>query len=238
MSEENETTNPLEDLVGPGKKFATVEDLARGKLEADKFIDQLKTEKTEVLTALERAEKEKGEQATIADLIKTFRQGGDSDSKEGNQALSDDELQEKIRSIIKGDETKRTREANREQGNKLVLQKANGDAELAKALVAERAAKLGMSPDKLVELSEMSPTAFAKVMEIDLNPNSSGTAGLPKNHPENSSDQGKMEVDGKKTKAYYDSLKAKLGPAKYYSDTKIQLSYMRDATALGDRFNT
>jgi hypothetical protein len=36
--------NPLEALVGEGKKFKTAEDLARGKLEADNFVKQLQTE--------------------------------------------------------------------------------------------------------------------------------------------------------------------------------------------------
>jgi len=34
----------LEELVGEGKKFKTVEDLAKGKLEADSFIAQLEGE--------------------------------------------------------------------------------------------------------------------------------------------------------------------------------------------------
>ena len=46
-----------------------------------------------------------------------------------------------------------------------------------------------------------------------------------------------MEVDGHRTKAYYTKLKAELGPAKYWRDTKIQGAYHKDAMALGDRFN-
>lgn len=37
-------TNPLETLVGEGKKFATVEQLAAAKIESDNFIERLKQE--------------------------------------------------------------------------------------------------------------------------------------------------------------------------------------------------
>ena len=41
---EETQTSELADLVGEGKKFATVEDLAKGKQESDRFIEQLQGE--------------------------------------------------------------------------------------------------------------------------------------------------------------------------------------------------
>lgn len=238
MPDNDNTASILEELVGPGKKFATVDDLARGKVEADAFIEQLKQEKQGVLEALQEAEKGQKEQVTIADLIKAVRDPGDKPKPDADQHKDEGDLQEKIRSIMKREEAEQTRKANRERGNTLVLQKAQGNAEAAKALVAERAEKLGLTPDKLVELSELSPTAFAKVMEIDLSNASKGTASLPKHNSE-FQDQGvRMEVDGRKTKAFYDKLKKEMGPGRYYGDAKVQLAYLKDAQALGEKFNT
>ena len=45
----------LEQLVGEGKKFGTQEDLAKGKLESDRYIGQLQTELEESRTALQKA---------------------------------------------------------------------------------------------------------------------------------------------------------------------------------------
>ena len=36
--------DPLQELVGEGKKFKSIEDLAKSKVEADRFIDKLKSE--------------------------------------------------------------------------------------------------------------------------------------------------------------------------------------------------
>lgn len=239
MPDNDNTASLLEELVGPGKRFATVDDLARGKVEADAFIEQLKQEKQGVLEALQEAEKGQKEQVTIADLIKAVKDPRDKDSKPAaDPQTSEEALQEKIRSIMKREEAEQTRKANRERGNALVLQKAQGNAEAAKALVAERAEKLGLTPDKLTELSELSPSAFAKVMEIDLSNAPKGTASLPKHNSE-FQDQGvRMEVDGRKTKAFYDKLKKEMGPGRYYGDAKVQLAYLKDAQALGEKFNT
>lgn len=52
-NDNNEVQNPLEHLVGEGKKFKSVEDLAKGKLEADQYIKRLEEEQAEIRRDLE-----------------------------------------------------------------------------------------------------------------------------------------------------------------------------------------
>ena len=227
--------NPLETLVGPGKKFSTVEELAKGKLEADAFIEQLKSEKQQVLDELAKHDKTDKDQHTIADLIKEFRKP-DSES-EGQPAITDEELQEKIKAIMLGEETSRTRELNRDKGNTLVLAKVNGNAEAAKTFIAEKAKELGITPSDLTNLSETSPIAFAKVIGVDQSTSQQGTANLKGVNTQFESGAARLEIDGHKTKAWYDQQKSTLGVARYIGNNKLQLQYLKDAQALGERFS-
>lgn len=235
----DKTTSALEELVGEGKKFADAEALAKGKLESDNFIEQLKKEKQEALEAYDAAKKEAGKQATIADLIKEIRNETQQSPDRGNQSLSDEDFQEKVRSIVRGDLDSDRRNANRERGNELVLRKVDGNVEAAKAFVAERAKELGTTPSKLRELSEESPAAFAKVMELGTSTAPASIASLQDSgvNTQNLNSAKVEEVQGHKTKAYYDRMKKEMGVRKYLDDHKLQNKMMEDAIALGERFN-
>jgi hypothetical protein len=232
----DQSTSALEELVGDGKKFADNEALAKGKQESDNFIEQLKNEKQEALDALEAAKKDVGEGKTVADLLEAVRAAQEPNDK-GNLPLSDEDFQEKVRSIVQGEKADTTRTANREKGNSLVLQKVDGNVEAAKTFVAERAQALGVTPAKLRELSEDSPELFAKAMELDTSTAPKGTAQLPNVNTNNLQPVVVEEVDGHKTKAHYDRLKKDMGVRKYLDDHKLQNELMADAIALGERFN-
>lgn len=233
----DKTANVLEELVGEGKKFADNEALAKGKVESDNFIEQLKTEKQEALDALTEAQKETGAKHTIADLMEAVRatqqtEGGDT------KPLSDEDFQEKVRAIVEGDSSLATSQANRDKGNALVLQKFDGNVEAAQAHVAARAAALGTTVDKLQTLSEDSPALFAKAMEIEPSTAPASTAGLTgKVDTGNLTSDTVMEIEGHKTKAYYDAQRKEMGVRKYLDDHKLQNQMMADAIALQERFN-
>jgi hypothetical protein len=230
-----ESGSLVEQLVGEGKKFATIEDLAKGKLEADKFIEQLETENKLTREQMIEVEAAKDKQATIAELIQTVKDANKQDP-EGNNQMSEEDLSKKIRDILQGEKVLSTREANRQRAVQAVLDKMKGDVEAAKSYVAEQGKKLGMSVEDLRTLSETSPDAFHRLMET--NPSTVATQGI-------TSIQGVSQptgtsphiVDGHRTKAYYNALKKEMGTAKYWQDSKIQGQYTQDAVALGSRFN-
>jgi len=225
----------LEKLVGEGKKFSDPEALARGKAEADAFIEQLKREKQEAMDALAKAEGDTKSQATVADLIAEVRKAQEGNSD--NNQMSEDDLVTKVRDIMRGESAQATAKQNRDKGNELVLQKVGGDINAAKTYVAERAKQLGMSPAKLAELSEVSPSAFAKLIDTDTSTATKGTTAIPSSNSSNfNQNSPQLEIDGYKTKAWFDNQRKELGVSKYLNNHKLQNDYLKSAMALGDRF--
>ena len=152
--------------------------------------------------------------------------------------MSDEDFQDRVKDIISGVSEGTTRATNRALGNKLVLQKTDGNEDAAKAYVAERAEALGMSRDALGELSETAPQAFAKVMGLDTNQVPKSTTTLPGINTQTQLQPNVvLEVDGHKTKAHYDVLRKEMGVKKWLNDTSLQAAMSRDATALGAKFN-
>jgi hypothetical protein len=231
-------TSPLAELLGEDKKFKTIDDLAKGKLEADKFIEQLQGELKATREQMAELEDATSKSATVTDLVAAVKNANKQVDAEGNQPISEEQLQGMVESIMEGRHEKQTRLANFQQANQAVLDKFNGDVEAARAYTAERARQLGLPVDKLRSLGEESPSAFRQLMETKPSTGSQSVAALPEVNVDRGSNPNRAEViDGHHTKAYYDKLKKDLGPAKYWNDTKIQGQYFKDAEALRDRFN-
>ena len=238
-SDEAAERSLLPELVGEGKKFATVEELAKGKLEADRFIEQLQNENKLARQQLTELESQKIKAASVNDLVDAVKNANKQATEEGNQPISEDRLSKMVREIMDGEYEAQTRAENRARANKAVLDKVQGDVEAARSYIAEKAKELNMNVEQLTSLSESSPSAFLKLIDSKPNTGTPSASGIP-----NAVNTGALEghakqevIDGHHTKAYYDRLKKDLGPAKYWNDTKIQGQYMRDAAALGDRFN-
>ena len=230
----------LSDLVGEGRKFASIDDLAKGKLEADKFIEQLKNELKNTREQMTQLEQEAAKKATVDDLLRAVKQANSKSEEQGASPISEEKLQEMVSSIMDGRHEKQTRLANYQQANQAVLDKFNGDVESAKAYMAEKSKQLGMPIEQLKSLGETSPSAFKQLMGVEPSkptvPN--GVAGIPGAVSNQGPASHRPEVvDGVRTKAYYDRLKRELGPGKYWMDTKIQGQYTKDAMALKERFN-
>jgi hypothetical protein len=239
QTEGDKTGSALEQLVGEDKKFKTVEDLAKGKLQADAHIEQLEGETKLVRDKLAELEGADEKEATVAELLKAVREHQKVQGDEEGDKLSDEDLSKKIREVMQGETEAQTRAKNRGKANQAVLDKMNGDVEAARIYLAERAKQLGMSPEALAELGETSPEAFTKLVEVEQSTGSQGITGLPGGADTGASlgTDKPMEIDGHKTKAYYDKLKASLTPLEYWTDPKLQGQYYKDAMALGDRFN-
>lgn len=227
----------LDALVGEGKKFSDVEALAAGKQAADQHIQSIETENAELKQQLEDAQKA----GNLGELVETLKSAlaENKEGSDGAQTMSTEDLTEVIRSVVKGDESANTKAANRQKGNELVLGMTDGNVEAARALVAERAAKLGMSPQKLAELSEDSPSAFASLMNPD---SSTASSGSPTALPGARNDvldtnAPVLELDGFKTKAWFDERKKEMGHVKYLNDQSIQVELTRSMNGLGERFN-
>ena len=235
-----QTASALEELVGEGKKFADNEALAKGTKESDGFIETLKQEKQEVADELARlrAANPNPDGATVSDLLDEIKALNKPTQDDGDQPMSEEDFQEKVRAILQGDRADATRTSNRELGNKLVLDKVKGDNAAAKTYVAGRAAELGTTPEQLGALSESSPLAFAKLMELEPSASPKGSSLLPDQvNTQVLKPDAVTEVGGHHTKSYYDERKQAVGHVKWLNDTALQTAMAKDMAALGDKFN-
>lgn len=227
----------LATLVGEDKKFKTVEDLAKGKIESDAFIEQLKEEVKIARENTAKLEQKGSQQDQITELLKTVRDHQKQGNEGDDNQVTDEDLSKRIKTIMQGESEAATATQNRQAANEAVLLMHKGDVKAAKAYVAGKAESLGITPEGLATLSETSPSAFIKLMEVDPSTVQKGIAPLA-NVDTGGGDLGPVkEVEGHKTKAYYDALKAEIGPAKYWNDPKIQGQYAKDAMFLRERFN-
>ena len=233
FSQAGSESSALSELVGEGKKFATIEDLAKGKQEADLFIDKLEGEAKLKVEQMVELEAKAQKNHTVAELIEAVKKTNES-TTEGNQPVSNEDLSKMVKTIMDGEHVEQTKATNRAQANKAVLDKLNGDVEAARSYVAERAKALGTTVDKLQALGEDSPSAFQKLMEIDPSTVQSGVTSLQGSQAPTDT---AIVIDGHHTKAYYDALKKEMGAGKYWRDSKLQGQYHKDAMFLEERFN-
>jgi len=234
----NEGGSALDQLVGEGKKFKTIEELAAGKLESDQHVTQLEGENKVVREKVAELEGASEQSATVADLIKAVRSTPEGEP-EGEKPISEEALATKIKNIMQGETDEQTRKSNREQANQTVLDKVEGNAEAARLYLEGRAKELNLTVAQLTELGEKSPEAFTELMNIGPTPKSppaiSSLEGINTQVTPSGTDE---VIDGHHTKVYYDKLKKEIGARKFWNDPKIQGAMYKDQMELGDKFKS
>lgn len=211
--------NPVALLVGEGRKYKTVEELAKAYVHIDDFAEQLKSENSKLRQDLAQAK-------TLEDVLERLKasdtpppdKAGDAPIK----ALGVDEVAAIVKQTVTGMETARTRQDNLRKadakmkelfGDKAaeVFAKEATTKEMREALVA----LAGVNPDKFVALFAKEPTAKPAGMDTSVN-----TAALT--HANVSG-----RVADPTTKEFYEALRKK-EPAKYYSQS-VQLAMQKAA---------
>jgi len=230
-------TNPVELLVGEGKKFKSVEDLAKGKLEADRFIqrlqDELQTVRSDLATAKRLEEivdrlSTGSVQSAIPPVTEDQTNQNGADGK-GDTSVNFEELVEKA--LTKKEQEKRQKD-NIEEVSR-TLTEAWGPGFVNK-LVAEAAA-LGMSKDEVNALAARNPKALYRLVGVTGESQARGSAPNLFTPPtSNVNTTGFKPSNGERGKSYYDKLKRD-NPS-LYNTPRIQQQEYKDAMALGDRF--
>lgn len=211
--------------MGEGKKFRTNEDLARGKLESDRFIEQLKSEMAELKADLntrvrleeviDRLTDRNNEDPTPDALHQ------ESGSGSGQPAITSDAIERLIETKITNRDKERTARENREAAV-AELKKVFG-ADYSKRL-EERCEALNLDKDTLNSLAARSPTAF---LELVL-PKSAERAPYVPPRSSVASERPYTPPVQQGTKAWYDNLR-KSDPATYWTP-KVQWKMHEDAT--------
>lgn len=232
----NQTTNTedvITTLVGEGKKFKSVEDLAKGKLQADSHIAKIEAENRDLRKAVEDLKTQSNQQVALTELVEALK---NKQSTDGNpQALDLEQLTGIVRNVNKEERENQIRTANRNRVNEEILKIAGGDVGKAREIVTQRASELGLDLDTIRSLSERSPSAILAILNV--------TSNQSKNDPPPATKAGvntQALFNGNTTDAkpnsYYSELRRKMGVAKFYADTKLQAKMFADAEKLGDKF--
>ena len=229
-------TNPsvVGELVGEGRKFNDVEALAKGKLEADRFIEQMKQENAALKADLERQAYRLGvtdhlketASASTAELSDPNNNYGGTSNKANTQPSSSEA---DIESLLERALMKREQEASAKSNIAIVeseLEKAFGTE--ATAVVQQKAAELGLPMSELQGMAAKSPAAFMQLVGKPApvyNPLVQGSI-----RTEGTTMHGSSEKDF----SYYQKLRRENSSLYYKPSTQRQM--MADADRLGDKF--
>lgn len=212
-------------LVGEGRKYKSVEDLAKAYMAADGFIEKLKSENADLRTKAEKAK-------TIDEVLERLDAKRVSSAPDKgaeptpNPGMSAEAVASIVRDTVTGLETAKTRQAN--------LQKA--DAEMKKLYgdkAAEVFSKAAQTPEQraaLTQLAEVDPASFVKLFQGTAPASGSQVdgSGAAVNSEALSNFNASGRVQDPGTKEYWDEVRKK-SPSKYY-DAASQLAMQKAAT--------
>lgn len=229
--------NYIEELVGEGRKFKTVEDLARGKAEADLYIETLTRRQDEINADYRRVLEESKAQAKLQELIDRL-ENTPANRQELPPAVNDLERMptynpDEVKSLIRNElvqskaEEKATSNFNTVQKK---LQEQFGDN--TSRVLQEQMNKLDLSIDDLNALARKSPTAFFNTLGLNQPQNTNDNFMAPPRSQRN--DSFAPQGPKKRTWSYYQEMK-KTNPD-LYLNPKIANQMHDDMVELGDAF--
>jgi len=236
-----ETTPPQESFVAKlveakGENWSNPEVLAKGKLEADTYIQQLETQLTQMREDLGKQDyaaklldqlQNKAADPTTAKPVMPNNNNDIGGPSEGNTnpSLSEEDL----KSLVEQTLTAREKDSVVKQNLSFVdaeLEKSFGTN--AKATVQNKAKELGISIERMQEIAAESPNAFFSLIgepKKSFNPMVQGsvrTEGV------------NMQTSAERNWSYYQNLR-KSDRHTYYSP-KVQQQLMEDKMRMGDKF--
>lgn len=213
----------LETLVGENKKFKTVADLARGKAEADQYIELLKKKADDMAKELNTRtsldsflDKMKNPQ-TPAEPVVTPQ--GDPKAP-----LDDSEIEARILKALEQRESSRAQETNVNRVSRVMNDQFGDNAQL---VINKKSKELGIPANELKALAAKSPEAFFTLVGVSETP----APGLAPAVPQNRLNGGALNSQSNvRNKAFYDKMKT-ADPKKYF-DNKTTVEMMKDMAAL------
>ena len=223
-------------LVGDDKKFKTVNDLAKGKLESDTFIERLQTENKALREALDDADTTASKSLTqLNELISRANSNGTQGqaSTTTTMDLSNVLKREDVPKLLAEMETMGRAKTNRETFNRTVSE-AFGDK--ANEMVAAKLTELSVTPEAFLSLVTQNPSAAAKLLDIKLGtqPNVTGNATREGSVNTEAAFSGNGNASGERNFEYYNKLRREMKHG-FYS-TEIQQAMFNDRKAQGDAF--
>lgn len=226
--------NYLEDLVGEGKKFKSIEDLARGKAEADMYIEHFKQRQDELRQDYERLKTEYEAGPKLKELIDQIAQNKQSQGDAMNQDVREDKPVDlsKIEELVEQRiQLNRQRERENENFSKVEKRLQQEYGPNYKAMLKSTVDTLGLDESFVDDLARRSPDALFRTLGLDGQRRTDNFQSPPPSTTR--PDQFSPDAQ-KRTWSYYQKMR-KENPIKY-RDPKTQDQMFRDAVALGPAF--
>lgn len=237
FSGDNQATNEADqDFVAKvaeakGENWRDPKVLAKGYLESQKFIDQLKAELEVATTKANQADYAKEILAKMEAAQGKPTTGDAASTNSGTSSTSDQTFSvEQIKGLIKEsmteDDKARTKAQNLLEADRLLTAQFGTEAQKA---VLEQASKLGMSKDDLAEIAAKSPAAFMALLGTSTPKDSN--AGLKSTI---NTSAAAFQHTGQRDWAYYQKLRREDPKTYRRADTQDQI--VKDRLSLGERF--
>jgi hypothetical protein len=219
----------ISSLVGEGKKFKTIADLARGKLNSDRFISQLTSEKKAVQEELQRRVKmeelmTKLEASVVGKGVEGNTAGNQPTGNQDNRAVTKETktlTEEDVRKILETKDKEATERAN-------VTLVANEVSRLfgkdANRIVQEKMKEFDLTNEQMNLLAKERPQAFLKIVSSGMKTdNASGSPDITGLIPKSSiSAAGMRAFNGALPKKFSDFEKLRRTDPRAYSKPEVQ----------------
>lgn len=247
VNDSNDSGQYLEQLVGEGKKYKSVEELAKAYSNADKFIESLKAhnedlkgevQKRMAIEEFIKTKTDKDDQTQQDSPVDPNAGGAEGSNqpepnKEAEPKVNESELIERIKAELAKEDEQKTAAQNTE----LVvnrLKEVYGNEEGINKAIGDKANELGVDIKFLQDMAAKSPKGFFSLLGVE------GGSKTPPSSPE-----GRLNTAGLKpaaqasepqpgTKAYYDELRKK--DLTTFLSARVQAQYHKDATSDPDKF--
>jgi hypothetical protein len=225
-----EPKNFLAELVGTDKKFKDAEALAKGKYEADRFIEIKNKQYDDLVSEYGRVLEDNKQRAKLEEVIKDLETKlASSDSPTAKEVPQPTVKPEDIESLVERKftekETARQQQTNQDTVRK-ELTKLFGDNYAPQ--VRKRIEELGLTPEQFNQWARQAPNAAVAAVGANQQPREGFET------PPRTSRTFKPVTETKHTWSYYQELK-KSNPKAYY-DKSIMNQMLADAEALGAEF--
>ena len=160
----------VDSLVGEGKKFKTVDDLAKGKAESDRVIAAREQELSELRTELSKRESiEQAIQRLTKPPIQSAEPVLEPKPAANTPSFTDEDLVARIREVTKQESEQEQIKANvKSVANRLI--EVYGSEAKANEVVNQKAQELGLSVDFLQSVAAKSPNAFFVTVGLEVTP--------------------------------------------------------------------
>lgn len=229
----NDEPAGVDQLVGEGKKFKTVEDLVRGYNASQEHITKIEGENADF-------RRDMGTRETVEEQLRRYaeeqRKQAPNDPPQDNTRRETEQrepvdLDKRIREVLNNTQENQRKQTNLQEVVSTLVD-TFGDETKANEAVRRRAAEVGLSVEDLQNLAARSPKAAYDLFGIDKQrPRAESTA--PRGNV-NTQGLGQADRIVEGTKRYYDRMK-KDNPG-LYNMPATQAQRMKDAQKLGDAF--